>query len=86
MIPTETDWTIIFSSVNTGWSSNVYDEKDDILHITITPREAPFEERLSCWFDKLTENSAMVTLYWKKLAIPFRVEFDVPSIVLEQMR
>lgn len=85
MIPTETEWTIIFSSVNTGWGSYGYDEKDDVLRITVTPREAPFEERLSYRFDHLTDNSTMVTLYWEKLAIPFRVEFDVPSIVLAHM-
>jgi len=85
MIPAEKDWTIIFSRVNTGWGSYGYDEKDDVLRVTVTPKEAPFEERLSYRFDNPTENTVMITLYWEKLAVPFRVELDVQKVVLEKL-
>jgi hypothetical protein len=85
MIPSEKEWIIIFSKVNTGWGSYGYDEKDDALRISVLPLEAPFEERLSYRFDNLSENTARVTLYWEKLAIPFTVEFDVQKVVLDSM-
>jgi len=86
MIPSEKEWTIIFSSVNTGWGSYGYDEKEDILRVTVTPKEAPFEERLSYRFDNPSDNAVLVALYWERLVVPFRVEFDAHKIVLENMR
>ena len=86
MIPSEKDWTIIFSSVNTAWGSYGYDEKDDVLRVNVTPKEAAFEERLSYRFDNPADNAVLVALYWEKLAVPFRVELDVQKIVLENMR
>jgi len=86
MIPTESEWTIIFSTVNTEWGSFGYNESEDALRITVQPESAPFEERLSYRFDNPTANSVLVALYWEKLKVPFSVEIDVPQRVVENIR
>src|SRR5262249_14726071 len=50
MIPTEKEWTVIFSKMSSAWGSFTYDEKEDALRVTVTPTKAPFEERLSYVF------------------------------------
>jgi tetratricopeptide (TPR) repeat protein len=86
MIPTENDWTIIFSTINTGWGSFGYNESEDALRITVKPESSPFEERLSYRFDNPTNNSVTIALYWEKLRIPFKVEIDLNQVVIENMK
>ena len=35
MIPTQKEWTLIFSKNNYAWGSFFYDEKDDALRVTV---------------------------------------------------
>lgn len=86
MIPTKGDWTIAFSNVNTAWGSFSYDEKEDALRVTAKPEAAGFEERMSYRFDDPTEKSVKVTMHWEKLAVPFTVEADTPSVVVASLR
>jgi hypothetical protein len=73
MIPSEKEWTIIFSKNNSSWGSFAYDTKDDALRITVTPVKAPFQEWLVYGFDNLSENSASAFLQWAELKVPFKV-------------
>ncbi len=86
MIPREKEWTIAFSNVSWAWGSFSYDPKEDALRVTVTPREAPFEERLSYRFDDPTETAVTASLHWEKVAVPFRIEADTPSAVVEDLR
>jgi hypothetical protein len=86
MIPTENEWTIIFSTVNTEWGSFGYNEAEDALRVNVKPEAAPFEERLNYRFDDPTGAGVVVTLYWEKLRIPFTVDIDVPQRVIENFR
>jgi hypothetical protein len=86
MIPTENDWTISFSSVNTAWESFSYNESEDALRITVKPEAIPFEERLNYRFDNPTNKSVTIALYWEKLRIPFKVDIDVHPIVIENLK
>ncbi len=81
MIPTENDWTIIFSKTNTAWGAFTYKQDEDVLRVTVKPTASDFHEALLYDFDQLTPDSAMVTLHWDKLAVPFKVAVDVPKIV-----
>ncbi|MEJ2055271.1 MAG: DUF2911 domain-containing protein [Calditrichaceae bacterium] len=74
MIPSEEDWTIIFSKKNAEWGSFSYDEKYDALRITVTPVKAPFKEWLTYGFDDLNGTSATVYLRWEELKVPFKIE------------
>ncbi|RMD48605.1 MAG: DUF2911 domain-containing protein [Ignavibacteria bacterium] len=86
IIPTENEWTLIFSRDNESWGSFFYDPANDQLRIKVKPEEAPFKEWMQFYFDDLTPNSAMVYLHWEKKRIGFEVKFDVPKIVLENMK
>jgi len=86
MIPTENEWTIIFSTINTAWGSFSYDKSEDALRVTVKPESAPFEERLSYRFDNPTDSSVTIALYWEKLRIPFLVDINVHQVVIENLK
>ena len=74
MIPSEKDWTIIFSKNNSAWGSFSYTQEEDALRITVTPVEAPHQEWLIYGFDNLAGTSATAFLHWEKLKVPFKIE------------
>ena len=74
MIPSETDWIIIFSKKYAEWGSYKYDQAEDALRVTVTPVKAPHQEWLIFGFENLTENSATAFLHWEKLKVPFEIK------------
>jgi hypothetical protein len=85
MIPAENDWTIIFSKNHTSWGAFTYDQKEDALRVTVKPQASDFHEALTYDFDQLQPDSAVVTLRWEKLAVPFKVSVDVPHVVEQSL-
>src|SRR5688572_28068888 len=76
-IPTAKEWTVIFSTANTSWGSFTYDQKEDALRVTVTPRPlTAHEERLSYRFDEPSNTKVTLTLAWEKLAVPIAIEVD----------
>ncbi len=75
LIPEEKEWTVAFNSEVRNWGT-VYEEKYDTLRFTVTPQSGPHEEWLSYSFSELTPTSAIVTLAWEKVRIPFKIEFN----------
>lgn len=73
MIPTAEAWTVIFSKAATSWGSFSYDQKEDALRVTVKPQASELHEALAYDFDDVNPDSALVTLRWEKLAVPFRV-------------
>ncbi len=90
MIPTDGSWTVIFSKNSTSWGSFTYDEKEDALRVTVKPRPTEMQEALSYSFDDLHPDSAVVTMRWEKIAVPFQVKVDVNAATIaslhEQLR
>jgi len=87
MIPTAKDWTIAFSKMSAAWGSFTYDQKEDALRVTVTPRSnAASEERLSYRFDDPTETRATLVLTWEKLSVPIAIEVDTPKVVMASIR
>lgn len=81
MIPTENEWTVIFSNNSTSWGSFTYDQKEDALRVSVKPQASEFHEALVYDFDQLKPDSTVVTMRWEKMAVPFKVSVDVPHIV-----
>ncbi len=79
--------TLIFSRVNTAWGSFYYDEKDDVLRVDV-PLDKLSEsvERLKYEFNEQTENSAIVSLQWEKIKIPFTVSVDLHQVQIASFR
>lgn len=86
-IPTAKDWTVIFSTATTSWGSFTYDQKEDALRVTVTPRALPaMEERLAYRFDEPTATKVTLTLAWEKLGVPIPIEVDTPRVVMASIR
>lgn len=67
-IPTEDKWTVIFNKTAKQWGTQ-YDEKQDALRLTVTPRKAPtMNERL-----KYDITSDGLLLSWENLAVPVKI-------------
>jgi tetratricopeptide (TPR) repeat protein len=81
MLPNQDEWTVIFSKVNTAWGSFTYKESEDALRVNVKPQSAEMEEALAYEIDQPTENSAVITMRWEKVAVPFKVGVDVNNIV-----
>jgi tetratricopeptide (TPR) repeat protein len=81
MLPNQNEWTVIFSRVNTAWGSFTYKEAEDALRVNVKPQSAEMEEALAYEIDQPTENSAVITMRWEKVAVPFKVGVDVNNIV-----
>lgn len=85
MIPTADEWTVIFSKNSSAWGSFTYDQKEDALRVTVKPQPSDFREALTYEFDDVKPESAVATLRWEKLAVPFRISVDVKATTLRSI-
>jgi len=86
MLPTESEWTIIFSKASTAWGSFTYNQSEDALRINVKPAAAvEMKEALAYEVDDVTPTSAVIALRWEKLAVPFRVEVSTNEIVAQNL-
>lgn len=81
MIPGESEWTVIFSKNATSWGSFSYKQEEDALRVTVKPHTAELHDALAYDFDEIKPDSAVVTLRWDKVAVPFKVSVKVNDIV-----
>jgi hypothetical protein len=86
MIPGENQWTVIFSKMTTAWGSFSYTQDEDALRVTVKPKATEFHDALTYDFDDVKPDSAVVTLVWDKIAVPFKVEIKVNDIVEASIR
>ena len=86
MIPGADQWTVVFSKNSTSWGSFSYDEKEDALRVTVKPQPAEQQEALEYTFEDVKPDSAVATLRWEKLAVPFRISVDTKAIALRNIR
>ena len=85
-IPDKDQWTIIFSKNSTSWGSFSYDEKEDALRVTVKPHPEEMFEEVTYTFDEVKPDSAVATLRWEKLAVPFTIGVDVKAVVLKSIK
>lgn len=79
--------TLIFSKFNTAWGSFYYDKKDDALRVEVPVKQLQESvERLKYEFSDQTENSAIISMQWEKVKIPFKVSVDLHDIQIESFR
>lgn len=84
-IPTENDWTIILNKDYRAWGSFFYKEENDLMRFNIRPVSSDFQEWLMYTFDEVAPNSAIVSLNWEKLKVPFKIEIDLHKQMLDEM-
>jgi hypothetical protein len=84
-IPTEGDWTVIFSKDANEWGAFNYKQEDDALRIQAKPQPAEFRERMAFDIEDVTDTKATVVLHWEKLKVPFTVEVDTPKLAMAKI-
>jgi tetratricopeptide (TPR) repeat protein len=85
MIPAEDQWTVIFSKNSTSWGSFTYNPAEDALRVTAKPAATDLRDALTYDFDQLQPDSAVVTLRWEKIAVPFKVAVNVNDVVEQSL-
>jgi hypothetical protein len=79
--------TLVFSKFNTAWGSFYYDPKDDALRVEVPLQKLNESiERLKYEFTDQTENSAVLSLQWEKVKIPFKISVDLQKMQIEAFR
>ncbi len=79
--------TLIFSKNSGSWGHFYYNDKEDALRVKVKPVAlANSVEWLKYEFTNQTENSAVISLEWEKLAIPFKLEVDYINDQLASFR
>lgn len=81
MIPGQDQWTVIFSKNSSSWGSFTYQQDEDALRVNVKPQTAEVHDALTYDFDNLKADSAVVTMRWEKVAVPFKVQVNVNDLV-----
>ena len=86
MIPTPTEWTIIFSKNAKQWGAFTYKQEQDALRIKVKPQQAELQERLQYSFPTVTEENTQIVLHWEKLKVPFNVTVDTVALTKARVK
>jgi hypothetical protein len=75
-IPGEKQWTII---INKNWNQHLateYDQKEDIVRLTVKPIYTEHTERLQYYINVNTNNTGTITVAWEriKIQLPFQLK------------
>lgn len=82
-IPTEGDWTVIFSKDADEWGAFSYKPENDALRIQVKPQAvADSLERMAFTFEDTTDTSTKVVLCWEKLRVPFQIDVDTSTLAV----
>jgi hypothetical protein len=82
MIPTENEFTVIFSKMSDAWGSFTYKQDEDALRINVKPiAMANARNALIYEFDLLKPDSSVLTMSWDKVAVPINIAVDVNKAV-----
>lgn len=85
MIPNENEWTVIFSKNSSAWGSFTYNQAEDALRVTVKPQAAEMKEAMAYEIDGVTPDSAVVSLRWEKIAVPFKVAVNTHEVVAQSL-
>lgn len=78
---------LVFSKFDNAWGSFYYKEEHDALRVEVPVLKLEENiERLKYEFDNQTKNSAVISLQWEKVKIPFKVSVDLQRSQLEAFR
>jgi len=79
--------TLIFSKYNTAWGSFYYDPKDDALRVDVPVIKLNESvERLKYEFSDQADESAVLSLQWEKVKIPFTISVDLKKTQIAEYR
>lgn len=75
VIPSKTEWTIIFNKIADQWGAFQYNDAEDALRLKVKPKKSNhFYEWLTYEITKTDDYSANVSLVWEMIKIEFKVK------------
>jgi tetratricopeptide (TPR) repeat protein len=78
---------LVFSKFNNAWGSFYYDSTYDALRVAVPVQKLNESvERLKYEFDGQTDSSAVLSLQWEKVKIPFTISVDLEKVQIESFR
>ncbi|HMU47380.1 MAG TPA: DUF2911 domain-containing protein [Chitinophagaceae bacterium] len=85
-IPGKKEWTIILQPNKSQWGSYSYKPDRDVLRFTTQPQSLSQPvETFTVGFDKITSQSAELTLSWEKTRVPILVTIDLAKTVIPKI-
>jgi hypothetical protein len=79
--------TIIFSKFTTAWGSFYYNPADDALRVDVPVKHLNERvERLTYQFDAQEANSAVLSMIWEKVKVPFKITVDLQKTLVDAFR
>jgi hypothetical protein len=85
IIPTEDEWTVIFSTNSSSWGSFFYDPAEDALRVQVKPEKASHTELLTYDVLAATADEATLALDWEKVRVPVKISIDTPAITMASL-
>jgi len=86
VVPTSTEWTLLFGRFTADAADPHYDPQLEALRVQARPREAAYGEDLEIRFPEVGIDTVRVELHWERVAVPFDVTFDVQAAAAEAAR
>jgi tetratricopeptide (TPR) repeat protein len=86
MLPTETEWTVIFNKTAKQWGAFNYKEADDALRIKVTPTTAEHQEALQYGFPTASNEATQLVMHWDKLKVAFAITADTQALTKARAR
>ena len=85
-IPGKDEWVVAFNRVVEQWGASNYDSTQDVLRVAVKPRVAPHQETFQISFPEVGIDTALVSLHWGSLEIPFSVQIDLKHVTAVRAR
>lgn len=86
-IPGNDSWTIVINKDTALWGIDGYKEENDALRFKVKTKQLSNKiETFTIDFNDLTNNSANLNLSWENTQVSVKIEVDVDSKVMEQIR
>lgn len=86
-IPGKSVWTMVLSKNTQLWGSIGYSASDDLLRWTVPASKTSKKyETFEISFNKLTDNSADVSLKWEQTRVDFTITTEVDPIVMADIQ
>jgi hypothetical protein len=86
-IPGKTEWTIILSKNTKLWGAVGYDAADDLVRFKVKPGKTGQKyETMEINFVDMTDTGATIALKWETTRVKFRIETEVDSIVMAEIK
>lgn len=85
-IPTASSWTVVVNKVTGQWGAYTYDEKNDLVRVTVKPVALPeLVETMTIGLIDVRDDAAVLAIDWEKTRVPIKIETDIVGLLVPQI-